>query len=308
MTATSPILAGSDAEFRAAHVGASEVSALFDCSPWLTHFELWHRKKGNIATPDFALDERMKWGVLLEPVILDEACRTYGWEPIETPKHLSNGKGLGGHPDRFVRRLSDSKILCVEAKAVDWLQFKKWGEAHEPPLHYLLQPQSYCGLGKVDGCAIVALVGGNQLEKHEEDFRPKLYAEIEARVVAFWQSIRDSKPPKPDYRRDGEALGELFSNPGDTLIDLRLDNRMPALLQEYLEAKEVEREAMHRVDAAKAEILEKLGNNAAAMVDGYSCRVPMVAGSPDRIITSAMVGETIKGRAPHRRFYVKEHN
>jgi predicted phage-related endonuclease len=43
----------SDAAFRASVVGASEVAALFDASPWLTKFELWHRKAGNIAVPDF---------------------------------------------------------------------------------------------------------------------------------------------------------------------------------------------------------------------------------------------------------------
>jgi predicted phage-related endonuclease len=167
---------GDDA-FRAAHVGASEVAALFDASPWLTRFELWHRKNGTIATPDFAGDERMLWGTLLEPVILDEACRRYGWELVETPKRLSNGKGFGGHPDRWVRRLSDGKIGTVEAKAVDWIQFKKWGD--EPQLHYLLQPQGYCGLAGHEWCAIVALVGGNELKPWEFDFRPRLYAEIE---------------------------------------------------------------------------------------------------------------------------------
>lgn len=292
-----------DAIFRASHVGAAEVAALFDCSPWLTHFELWHRKKGTIATPDFALDERMQWGVLLEPVILDEACRRYGWEPVETPERLSNGKGLGGHPDRFVRRISDGKVGCVEAKAVDWLQFKKWGD--EPPLNYLLQPQSYCGLGKVEWCAIVALVGGNQLERHEEAFRPKLYAQIERRVADFWASVHAGKPPKADYTRDKDALSELYADAGDTLIDLRTDNRAPDLMQEYLDAKAEETAAGCRVDAAKAEILEKLGENATALVEGYSCRVPTVKGSADKIITADMVGTVIKGRAPHRRFYIK---
>jgi predicted phage-related endonuclease len=42
-----------EAKFRASHVGASEAAALFDCSPYLTRFELWHRKAGNIATPEF---------------------------------------------------------------------------------------------------------------------------------------------------------------------------------------------------------------------------------------------------------------
>ena len=298
-----------DEAFRATHVGASEVAALFPeagGSPWVTAFELWHRKKGNVATPEFAGNERMLWGVLLEPVVLDEACRRYGWERVETPKRLSNGRGLGGHPDRFVRRTSDGKIGCVEAKAVDWLQFKKWGD--EPTLPYLIQPQTYCGLGKVDWCAIVALVGGNELEKWEFDFRPKLYAEIERRVDAFWASIRANDPPKPDYSRDRDTIASLFDDPDEAVIDLMLDNRAAYACADYLAAAADEKDAKARKEAAAAELLDKLGNNAAARIDGFTLRAPLIAEIPERTITAAMVGEKLPGRRAYRRIYVKEKN
>src|SRR3546814_11306540 len=58
--ALSPILAGDgDDAFRSSVVGASEVSALFGCNPWLTEFELFHRKTGTIATPDRSEERRV---------------------------------------------------------------------------------------------------------------------------------------------------------------------------------------------------------------------------------------------------------
>src|SRR3546814_14288653 len=90
MNAISPILAGDgDDAFRSSVVGASEVSALFGCNPWLTEFELWHRKAGNVATPDFAHNERTFWGTILEPVILAAASerseeRRVGKECVST--------------------------------------------------------------------------------------------------------------------------------------------------------------------------------------------------------------------------------
>lgn len=300
---------GGDEEFRAAHVGASEVAALFPetgGSPWVTQFELWHRKRGNVATPDFAGNERMLWGVLLEPVILDEACRRYGWERVETPKRLSNGKGLGGHPDRFVRRPSDGKIGCVEAKAVDWLQYKNWGD--EPTLPYLIQPQTYCGLGGLEWCAIVVLVGGNELNPWEFDFRPRLYAEIQRRTEAFWASIRANKPPKPDYGRDRPTISALFDDPAETVVDLMLDNRATYACADYLAAHEDEKAAKARKEAAAAELLDKLGDNVAGRVDGFTLRAPLIAEIPDRKITADMIGDTITGRKAHRRIYVKEKN
>lgn len=307
MNAPANILSDGDDAFRAAHVGASEVAALFPetgGSPWVTEFELFHRKRGAIDAPDFAANERMLWGTLLEPVILDEACRRYGWERVETPKRLSNGRGLGGHPDRFVRRPEDGLIGCVEAKAVDWLRFKTWGD--EPTLPYLIQPQTYCGLGQLGWCAIVALVGGNELQKWEFDFRPKLFAEIERRTEAFWERVRRNDPPKPDYTRDRSTIAALFGDPDETVVDLSLDNRATYACADYLAAAADEKDAKGRKEAAAAELLEKLGNNAAARVDGFTLRAPLIAEIPERTITAAMIGEKISGRKAYRRIYIKE--
>lgn len=300
----------SDAAFRASVVGASEVAALFDESPWLTRFELWHRKAGNVAVPDFNAvvdgtpeNERIYFGVKLEPVIVEAACERWGYIPMPTPGRLDNGAGLGGHPDKLVR-CPERGPGVLEVKTADWLVAKKWGD--EPPLHYLLQSQTYQGLAGVAWGDVVVLVGGNQLVRFQYEFRPKVYAEIERRVAEFWRSVEAGVAPKPNYTRDGDTLAELHSDPTDTVVDLRRDNRMPELLQEYLDAKAAELAATCRVDAAKAEILEKLGDASAALVEGYSCRVPLQAGSPDRVITADMVGQVIKGRAPHRRFYVRE--
>jgi predicted phage-related endonuclease len=54
-----------DHDFRSTHVGASECAALFDCSPYVTRFELWHRRKGNVASPDLSDNERAEWGLWL---------------------------------------------------------------------------------------------------------------------------------------------------------------------------------------------------------------------------------------------------
>src|SRR3546814_4934099 len=66
--------------------------ALFGCNPWLTEFELWHRKAGNVATPDFAHNERTFWGTILEPVILAAASERYGYQRSE--EHTSELQSL----------------------------------------------------------------------------------------------------------------------------------------------------------------------------------------------------------------------
>lgn len=307
------VAADNDAIFRASHVGGSEVAALFGESPWLTEFELWHRKKGTIATPEFNAvhdgtpeNERIYWGVKLEAAIVEAAKERYGYTdriPATDIPPLSNGKGLGGHPDRRVECPTRGPGL-LEVKMADWLVRKSWGD--EPPLHYLLQGNSYAGL---DGCAwfdILVLVGGNKLERFQYDFRPKLYAETEARVEAFWRSIEENRPPKPDYTRDGATISELYADCDGGVIELKGDNLAHIAAAEYLLADAESKAAAKRRDAAKAELMDKLGTNEVALLDGFVVKAATVKAIPDTIITADMVGKTINGRKSYRRFAVKE--
>jgi len=295
-------------QFRASVVGASEVAALFDCSPYLTRFELWHRKHGTIATPAFDAmsddgtpeNERIYWGVRLEAAIIEAAKERFGYVDREQVERLSNGKGLGGHPDR--------RVICptrgpgiLEVKTADWLVRKGWGD--EPPTNYLIQSQAYQGLDGVSWGDVLVLVGGNRLERFTYDFRPKIYAEIEKRVEAFWRSIEANDPPPADYTRDLDTIADLYREGGDETIDLSADNLAHEAAAAFLFAKEARLEAEKREDAAKAELLDKLGTASTALLNGFVVRGVTVAAVPERV---AEPGEIIKGRKAYRRITVKE--
>ena len=299
-----------DLTFRASVVGASEVAALFDASPWLTRFELHHRKAGTIATPEFNAtrpdgtpeNERVHWGVELEQIIVKEACRRWGYVPLDTPHVLDNGKGLGGHPDQLVTDNGEKVVL--EIKTADWLVAKKWGD--EPPLNYLLQNMAYQGLaGCVRGDMIV-LVGGNELRRFQYEFRPTLYAEIERRVVEFWQGVRAGDAPDPDFARDGRVITEVLGEPDDTLADLRGDNGADELAVSFLEAKARAKAADADAEEAKNRLLLKIGAAGSALLGCHRIGCNQTKGSPGTLITPDHVGTTIGARKGYRRFDVKE--
>lgn len=302
-----------ESRFRAEHVGASEVAALFDCSPYLTRFELWHRKNGTIATPEFnaRLDdgspenERILWGVRLEAAIIEEAKERFGYTDREQVDRLSNDKGLGGHPDR--------RVICpqrgpgvLEIKTADWLVRKQWG--NEPPAHYLLQSQSYQGLDGVQWGDVLVLVGGNKLERFSYDFRPKIYAEIEKRVEAFWQDVRDGKAPPADYTRDLDTISAIYGEGTDETVDLTGDNLAAVAAANYLHAAERRKAAQKEEDAAKAELLDKMGPASTALINGFIARATNVAPTPATEITADMIGASYGGRKGYRRFSIRETN
>ena len=59
-------------------ITSTDVAALFNISPYLTIYELWHRKNKSIAI-SIEETERMYFGSLLEPVIAQEAAKRNGW-------------------------------------------------------------------------------------------------------------------------------------------------------------------------------------------------------------------------------------
>ncbi|WDA36436.1 YqaJ viral recombinase family nuclease [Sphingobium sp. YC-XJ3] len=304
MKAVSPILAGDgDDAFRSSVVGASEVAALFDAHPWLTHFELWHRKNGTVATPDFSGNERTEWGVRLEPVIIEAACERFGYEPLETPKRLDNGKGLGGHPDKLVMCPRRGRGI-LEVKTADWLVAKGWGD--EPPLNYLLQIMTYMGLAGCDWGDVIVLVGGNELRRFEYQFRPVIYADIEARSAAFWRSIEEGRAPSADYTRDLPTISALYPDASDAVADLRTDNLACDAAARWLTGKVLEKQGKAQADAAQAELLDKMGEAGVALLDGMTVKCPTVKATPDRIISAEDIGTTIKGRKSYRRFSIVE--
>ena len=294
-------LGDGDDIFRASVIGASEVAALFDASPYLTKFELFHRKAGNIDVPEFGTDERQEAGVRLEPVIIEWACDKWGYKPARTPKNLKLGH-LGGHPDKVVTCPERGRGI-LEIKTADWLVAKKWGE--EPPLNYQLQAITYAGLACVDWADIIMLVGGNELRRFQIAARPKLFKEICLRVEQFWRDIEAGKAPPADFSRDGAVLAELYAETDGETIDLKGDNFAASCAADFAAADAEVKEATKRRDAAKAELVEKLGHAAVGLLDGYVLRSTEVKPVPDR---EAEPGEIIKGRRGYRRFVLKETN
>src|SRR3546814_4593265 len=116
------------------------------------------------------------------------------------------------------------------------------------------------GLADCDWGDVIVLVGGNELRRFEYEFRPVIYADIEARVEAFWQSIRKGKAPRPEYSRDGDVIAEIYSNATDDVKDLRADNRAVMMAAEYLSAKQMEKQSAAEADAIKAEFMELIGD------------------------------------------------
>jgi len=266
---------------RAAHIGGSEVAALFGENQHLSAFELWHRKAGTLSEPDLSDNERVLWGQILEPAIAAGVSKKKPeWTVRKVHRYHSRlpELGLGGSLDYEIIATSNGPGI-LEIKTADWMVAKGW-ENGEPPLAYELQVQTYLALtGRNWGCMAV-LVGGNDLRMFEYERRPKTIAIIEEKVAEFWQSIRDKKEPKANFAQDASTLGRIYAAAEDgKFIDLASSNRAPELIAEYQRAAAEEKDAEIRKKAAKAELLTLIGDAQKAFCG-------------DSTISAAMIGVT----------------
>ena len=231
---------------RAKDVTSTQVSALFDCCPYLTHFELWHQKRSGIVE-EFVADNRTTWGNRLEQVIAEGFAAEHG---MEKPKRWNvyarrEGMRLGASFDYIAD--SGSRIpeggdvwewrkVLLECKNVDYLEWReKWTETEAPP-HIELQVQTQLMLSGIGRAFIVALVGGNTLVAHERTPEPEVQAKIIEKVSAFWSSVEAGIAPQPDYVRDADLLLSRICNRTDGR-EIEADATVAELIDQWLGAK-----------------------------------------------------------------------
>lgn len=298
---------------RSTNVGASEVAALFGAQPEYAPglFALWQVKAGRIPAEQVD-NPRVRWGLLLEDTIAAAAAEQEGWDVRPGMFAVSDRvKGMSATLDRIIAAPTEADRAAgcegpgvLELKNVDWLTHRaKWGA--EPPPHILLQLQAQLACTGYAWGAFAALVGGNDLRIYRYHARPKLIAEIERRVAAFWDSIRRNQVPNADGSDSTfRALRELNPEPVDECADLTDDAEAAVLCAEIERQGRARREAERAEAEAKARLLQKLGNHRWAKVPGWKVSQAITPAKPDR---AAEPGEIIKGRAESRRLIVKEH-
>lgn len=183
-------------------VSATEVPALWNVSPWMTRWLLYRRFHDgvDISSPP---NERMNWGLRLQPAIIEQAARDLKFEVRPNSD------------DRYHRRGSvgctrDAEIICpdrgpgaLETKCVfdyrDWME--KWGGGEFVPRHYEIQNQVQMMVGDTDGepyrWGVIAAWVAGEVHYFERAPIPELWADVETEAARFLASVRDGDEPDP---------------------------------------------------------------------------------------------------------------
>ena len=312
---TQTIIPKDEAEWkrlRVEDVTSTDAAALFDCSPYLTCFELFHRKKDKLVV-EFTPSERMSWGTRLQDAIAAGIAEDNKWTirrmseymrleklragasfdfAIETDE-CGCGHKRGGHV--YDEGMCRSGVACeckefrgttegglLEIKNVDSLAFKDgWiveGDDIQAPPHIEIQVQHQLMVSGRKYAYIGALVGGNRLVLVKRDRDEAIIKAIRAKVVAFWKSIEAGQEPKPDFSKDAGFITKLYgyAEPGK-VMDAKEDESMTYLVDRYKKLGEEKRASEAAQDEAKAEILRRIGDHEKVLGKNYTLSAGLVA-------------------------------
>ena len=296
------------ADDRSQFIGSSDVAALFDVHPFMSRWELWHTKAGNLPQGDLSGVERVQWGTRLEDAIAHGLAEQHGWLVERHDRSMAHPtvKGMQAKPDYQLLEPCTRGHGILEVKNVDWLQHKRW-DNDEPPLGYMLQLQHQLACTGLKWGRIGYLIGGNESGFNEYDARPAIIEQIEKRVTEFWESIKLNKPPPIDFEQDAALVAKIYNEvDAGSHADMTDDERLLDLCRRYQDWSDEAKAAETTAKALKAEILSIVQETESVTCGSYRLKSWTVEKSPDKIITQEDVGTVMKGRAGYRQLKITE--
>lgn len=240
---------------RAQDVTSTEVAALFGLSPYVTEFELWHRKRDNVIEASEP-NQRVRWGTRLQDAIAAGVAEERGWKMRRLDIYTRDPQDRLGCSFDYEAVDPDLGTGGAEIKNVDRsVFFDEWldtPEGIEAPQHIELQVQVQMELRDSPWWAICALVGGNDLKVTIRERDRVVGNLVREKVRAFWRSIEASEPPRPNYERDAELLCHLHGR-ADAGVTIDADDELAALLARYVELGDLAKQR----DSIKAQVFER---------------------------------------------------
>lgn len=278
-------------------VTSTESAALFGLSPYLTEFELFHRKKSKTIV-DIPENDRMLWGTRLQDVIARGIAEDNGVKVRRMNQYMRIVDARMGSsfdfeiigmaepwdgPDTELRQAyRENGVGNFEIKCVDYLIFRdQWivndDKSIEAPSHIEVQVQHQLHISGRAWSAIGVLVSGSRPKIIIRDRDSEIGYQIETRIRTLFAAIRSNTPPKPDFPDDAQFLCKLYgyAEPGK-FFDGRGDEELALLAAQYTNALIREGEAEEDKKVARAKILQRIGDAEKAVFDGFKLSAGVV--------------------------------
>jgi putative phage-type endonuclease len=239
-------------EERRKSIGSSDSPAILRQSPWASPTSVWADKTGSPVALPPETEERLRWGRLLEPVILAEYSRRRGIDVVHMPQNaVISHPDFPGLPMHATPDGEDEERRVVEVK--NWSAFatsmKDLDATGVPVLVQIqLQHQMAC-MEREHGTAVI-LLGGSELWWRDVDRNERFVKLLERACCDFWeQYVVTGNQPAPDgHKATVRALERLHPDDSGETVTL------PADARDWDDKLTLIRSELKRLKAEKAEL------------------------------------------------------
>lgn len=265
---------------RSAAIGASDCAAALGLSVWKTALQLYLEKRGEIALDDLSENERVEWGVRLEPAVRQKYADVTG-RAVRLSTDTSVNPALPwmiAHPDGLTEddRLYEGKVAG---------SVLGWGEpgSSDVPQEYFLQCQHGMIVlsaqlnRKIAVADLAVLIGGNIFRLYEIPADREIQEMILDGECEFMRRVKTAEPPAPNFNAQNTRalLAKMF--PGTTGEVLAATNAQILWRTVYDEAYAKARVYTDVFEGAKSALMFDMGEAAQlTFPDGKSLRRKLV--------------------------------
>lgn len=298
-----------DEEWRALrqkHVGASDVAALFNLSPWLTRWQLYHIKRGML--PENFETGVMTQGKFFEPAIAAYAQEKFNIQLRKVRRYLSSDtvQGLGASLD--YEEYGTGALVPTEMKwslygdGWDW----EGDELTAIPDYYMMQVQHQLAAAPAAPHGQLIAFTGGDLKRMIIPRSERLISAIESSVREFWADVAANNEPPVDFKVDADAINRLAYV--RKLRTLTMTPDKADVFERWSKAAAEEADAKARKEAARGEVLKAVldagegpDTGVKVVCGDWHVSISKIADSLGKEVTADMVGTRIGARKGHLR-------
>lgn len=246
-------------EMRQKHIGASESAAVLGLNPYASAYDLWMVKTGRVK--GFEGNEACELGNMIEDGLLDWAAGEIGEKIVKNQYRVHAGGILSATHDALSR---DDASVGYEAKTAGllnpWSAKDVWGDAgtDEIPDQYLCQCQHQMLVSNLQVVVVPALIGGRGRVLYRVARNEVFCNAILEECERFWRENVQRDMPPTDCVPKLESIKRIIRQP-DKIVPVD-----SAVVKEWLEAKDIEKQAKKLREEREAAMLALIGDAEAA--------------------------------------------
>lgn len=287
-------------------VTASAAGALLGVHDYMTPLQLALEKNGRGEVVEET--PPMRRGKRMEPVAIAILREEHPELTFEVPNFYvrDTEARLGATPD-LLATCPERGPGIVQIKSVEASIFRmKWVERESreqtPPLWIVVQAIVEAHLTGAKWAAVAPMVVSHGIDVPliEIPIHEGVIERVKEATADFWAKLSVGELPSPDFSRDGETLARLYADDNGQQTDLTGDNRIIELLDRREELSALTKHADLELQEIRAEIIAKLGDNASAIVPGWSLtaktqhrKAYSVKASSSRVVRVKRLGEKV---------------